>query len=328
MQDRVTEIEKAIYATYEESQRRGNSVPPSAIGEKCARKIWYQFRWIRPTEFDGRMLSLFHTGNLEEGRIIEDLRAAGYTVEGQQYEVKRDELMRGNIDGIIFSETMAPHILEIKTHSQNSFDRLEAKGVAASKPTHYVQMQIYMHLLEIPAPERITGALYVAKNKNTDEIYAERVQYDAEFAESLIAKAREIATAETPPAKISESCEAFDCQYCDYRNYCHQGVTSCEGKNLNKLATAVLPVASCRSCKFSSAESAPLFKCALQGLRNARELTKAEQEAGCNQYRPIVELLPFTLTHDGFGDFRDLDGKLINAQTAAELCMGIGGVPE
>lgn len=319
--ERIKEIESAIYATYDAPQRRGNSIPPSTIGEKCARKIWYAFRWIRPTEFDGRMKSLFATGNMEETRIVDDLRRAGFTVEGQQIEVRYNDLMRGNIDGIISRKDMPPHILEIKTHSQSSFDRLEAKGVQASKPTHYAQMQIYMHLLTpAPATTRITGALYVAKNKNTDAIYCERVQYDADFAESLIAKAREMATAETPPAKISESCDAFDCTYCDYRSYCHQGVTSCDGKNLNKLAAAVLPVATCRSCKFSSAENAPLFKCALQGLRDARELAKVEQEAGCNKYRPIAELLPFTPTYDGHDDFRDLDGKLVMGQTVAEMC--------
>ena len=319
--ERVKDIEEAIYATYDAPQRRGNSIPPSTIGEKCARKIWYSFRWVRPVSFDGRMMSLFATGNFEEKRIISDLRKAGFTVGWEQVEVKHQDLMRGNIDGVVSKTGMPWHILEIKTHSQSSFDRLEAKGVKESKRTHYAQMQIYMHLLTPPPKEaRIVWALYVAKNKNTDAIYVERVAYDAEFAEWLLIEAKHIATAETPPAKISESCDAFDCQYCEYRSYCHQGVTSCEGKNLNKLAAAVLPVATCRSCKFSSAENAPLFKCTLLGLMDARELTKAEQEAGCNRYRPIAELLPLTPTHDGHGDFRDLDGKLVMGQTVAEMC--------
>lgn len=319
--ERIKEIESAIYATYYAPQRRGNSIPPSTIGEKCARKIWYSFRWVRPVSFDGRMMSLFATGNFEEKRIISDLRKAGFTVGWEQVEVKHQDLMRGNIDGVISKTGMPWHILEIKTHSQSSFDRLEAKGVKESKRTHYAQMQIYMHLLTPPPKEaRIVWALYVAKNKNTDAIYVERVAYDAEFAEWLLIEAKHIATAETPPAKISESCDAFDCTYCDYRSYCHQGVVSCGGKNLSKLADAVLPVVSCRSCKFSCAENAPLFTCAVKGMRNARELTKAEQEAGCGQYRPRLELVPFTPAVEEQEGFKDLAGELLSWQALAEMC--------
>ena len=45
-------------------------------------------------------------------------------------------------------------------------------------------MQIYMHLLGLKR------ALYLAKNKNTDELYSERIKYDKAEAERLLLKAR------------------------------------------------------------------------------------------------------------------------------------------
>ena len=48
----------------------------------------------------------------------------------------------------------------------------------------------------------LTRALYVAVNKNDDELYAERVKYDAARALSLVAKAERIVAAHAAPAKL------------------------------------------------------------------------------------------------------------------------------
>jgi len=52
----------------------------SAIGGKCARKIWYQFRWYKEEAFSGRLLRLFNRGHEEEFRIVRWLRAMGLEV--------------------------------------------------------------------------------------------------------------------------------------------------------------------------------------------------------------------------------------------------------
>ena len=59
-----------------------------AAENDCDRAIWYAFRWAHPpTAYDGRMLRLFRTGDREEARLIEELRAIGCVVEGEQERI-------------------------------------------------------------------------------------------------------------------------------------------------------------------------------------------------------------------------------------------------
>lgn len=62
----------------------------SVIGDKCMRKLWYGFRWVRHAEYTnhktgedkkGQMLRLFNRGHKEEFRLVEWLRGMGFTVE-------------------------------------------------------------------------------------------------------------------------------------------------------------------------------------------------------------------------------------------------------
>ena len=57
-------------------------------------------------------------------------------------------------------------------------------------------MQIYMHL------SRLKFAAYIVVNKNDDDLYFERVAYDADEGARIEAKAEAIVAAESPPAKL------------------------------------------------------------------------------------------------------------------------------
>ena len=52
----------------------------SQIGRECERALFYQFRWAWTPRFDGRMIRLFETGDLEEARFEKELRAIGAIV--------------------------------------------------------------------------------------------------------------------------------------------------------------------------------------------------------------------------------------------------------
>ena len=62
-------------------------------------------------------------------------------------------------------------------------------GVEKSKPEHWAQMQLYMHW------SGMERAYYLAVNKDTDDLYGERVHYDKEAATRLVAKAQAVVTA-------------------------------------------------------------------------------------------------------------------------------------
>lgn len=139
----------------------------SVIGEECARKIWFQFRWAKdatvtvgdtdlgePPDFPGRIYRLFETGDLEEDRLIADLERIGCEVfganpiTGEQFRISNHGgHFGGSQDALVRGIPEAPktwHLGEFKTHSKKSFNRLKKKGVRESKPRHYTQMNVYM----------------------------------------------------------------------------------------------------------------------------------------------------------------------------------------
>lgn len=253
----------------------------SVLGKECERQLWYDFRWAHDAEkFSGRMLRLFATGDVEEGRLKEDLRAIGVEVldvdpaTGEQWAVAfANGHARGHADGRLLNVPSAEkteHLFEAKTHNDKSFKALVKDRVEKSKPVHFAQMQLYMHGLGL------TRALYLAKNKNDDELYAERVKYDAAAALKLVARAERIVAAHAAPPKLFEDPEAkmaWVCRSCPALGVCHHG----EFARRN-----------CRTCLHSTPVADGGWQCA----RFNRPLSIEDQRAGCAHHLYLPTLVP------------------------------------
>ena len=109
-----------------------------------------------------------------------------------------------------------PFLLEFKTHNTKSFVALVTKGVKEYKPVHYMQMQVYMHKKDL------NYALYMAVNKNDDDLHIEIVRRDPVIGAALIAKAARVVAAKQPPLRIGKHASWVDCQWCDYKGPCHK----------------------------------------------------------------------------------------------------------
>lgn len=281
-----------IYASYVERQRIS---PPrthlgaSEIGKECARAIWYSFRWAKDADFPGQMLRLFDTGKLEEDRLIADLNAVGVDVKpfdpktGKQY---RMELFGGHfggsLDGVCIGLVEAPkswHVLEMKTHNDRSFKSLCEKGVRESKPEHFCQMQIYMgmsHEVGLPGIPPMDRAFYFAVNKNTDQLYAERVHYDGGLYQDIKARASQIIFAQTPPIRVSNNSDSRACKFCNYKSFCHK-----------QEDPTVVPARSCRTCIHAT----PTQDGKWHGAKYDKILSLSEQSAGCSRHLYIPQLI-------------------------------------
>ncbi|MCA3380183.1 MAG: PD-(D/E)XK nuclease family protein [Roseomonas sp.] len=270
---------EAIYAAYEAGQEPGyrQHLGASGIGAECERAIWYSFRWATRARHAGRMLRLFETGHMAEARFVANLRRIGVTVmeidpdTGRQWNV-RDATghFGGSMDAIAvgFPEAIkAWHVCEFKTHSAKSFAALQKDGVAKSKPMHAAQMQVYMHL------SGIERAFYLAVNKDTDELYQERLHYDAAEAMRLLARAERIINATRPPGRVSNDPAWWQCRFCDHHDKCHGDA---------------LPERHCRSCLHSSAEAEGRWHCA----RHDVALDAKTQAQGCAAHLFIPDLVP------------------------------------
>lgn len=220
----------------------------SQLGHPCDRWLWLSFRWAVQPQFPGRILRLFRRGQMEEATIVSDLRAIGMDVRTsrQQERVDFGAHVSGSIDAIIESGVPAApkkrHVAEFKTHGSKSFAALEKAGsVASAKPEHFVQMQLYMHGLQIDR------ALYVAVCKDDDRIYTERVRYEKDVAERYIERGRRLALEDRMPPPISTDPSWYQCKFCDAHEFCHETKTT---KHVN-----------CRTCAHSTAKEDSTWRC-------------------------------------------------------------------
>lgn len=268
-------IVTAIYAAYEKSEAPRAHLGASRIGESCSRRLWLEWRWCGQEAFPGRVRRMFDTGKREESRLIADLRAIGCEVmEGptpdEQWRVSAcDGHFGGSLDAAGRGFPDAPKtwaVIEFKTHNEKSFRALEAKGVQASKPIHYAQMTAYAGLAGM---DRM---VYVAVNKNTDEIYAERLHFDKTEFDRLMAKAQSIISAPVPPPRISEDASWYECKFCPFHAQCHGEAR---------------PAVTCRSCAHSTPVAGGAWHCA----RFDAEIPEDAQREGCADHRYIPSLL-------------------------------------
>lgn len=273
-------IDRAIVAV---EPRGHSSVVRCSSINRCERAQWYAFRWHGdPEQFEARQLRIFDTGNVEEGRMVGWLQMAGVEVmavdpeTGEQFTVSfANDHCKGHTDGEatgIIEAPKTPHLLECKTHNAKSFAQLVKHGVAISKPDHMAQMQIYMH------GRKLNRAFYLAKNKDTDELYAERVNYDPAHAMALEAKAERIVTADRPPPRISEKPDWFECRFCARNDVCFNASTALQPRN-------------CRNCLHSSPVMDPRYPGDWICNHHNRFLTLADQRAGCPSHLFIPDLV-------------------------------------
>ncbi len=269
----------AIYAAYKQAANlyHSHGLSVSSLGEECDRKLWYAFRHAyAPEAKDGRILRLFETGEREEVRMLDDLRKIGVKVTNEQARVDAcNGHLRGRIDAECDGLPEAPktrHIVECKTHNDKNFKALSS-GVLKGKYSHYVQLQIYMHLLGA------TRGLYLACNKNDESLYCERVEYDPVFCAKLIARAQTIIDAPRPPVRLHDdpaSRAAWACTYCPARALCHE---------------SALPEHNCRTCLHSTPVEGANWICALR-LPASGVLTREEVATGCPRHLYIPDLVP------------------------------------
>lgn len=294
-QDIQPDTAAAILRGYEQAQdeRHRMHLGASLIGGQCARKLWYTLHWADKEKLSGQKLRLFGSGHLQEPRVVADLRRIGVQVEetgpdGAQWTFRAIGGHFGcSLDGAGLGFPEAPktwHSLEVKTANQKNYDKLVKGGVKEAKPEHHAQMQVGMGLAKL---ER---AMYICVNKNTDEVYSERVRFDKAEFDRLVARAETIIKANEPPARFTEDPTRFPCKWegkasgagpgqCAFFNVCH--------------GTQV-PEVNCRTC----AHAAPKldgdkgeWTCANEHLKSMPIISEQLQRTGCQEHRFIPVFL-------------------------------------
>ncbi len=286
----LPELSETVEKIYKHYKKTGDTESPrkylgaSIIGHHCERYLWYNFRQTTKPEFDGRMYRLFQTGHLEEARMVEDLLDIGCEVhdidqDGNQFAISDlGGHFSGHMDGVGLGIPEAPktwHVLEFKTHNSKSFAKLKKSGVKDFKPQHYAQMQVYMH------KTGMKRALYMAKDKNTDELYTERIRYDQAFCENLMARAERIVFNNKPPERPYSRSDYYLCSWCDAQKICWG------------IGDTALPITapSCRQC----CHATPKLDGHARWLctKHERSLSSQDQDTTCDKHLLLPGMLSF-----------------------------------
>ena len=278
----------------------------SQIGNECERALWYQFRWMASPDFEGRMLRLFETGDREEDRVISNLRAIGLQVWSRDPETGRqisfDEYgghFALSLDGMLASmpEADKPHVLEIKTMNEKSWKATRNLGVQKSKPIYWAQCHVGMYM------SKVDRACFVAVNKNTDEIYIERIEADKAFGKALVEKAGKIIFSEQPPAKLSGDPSWFECKFCSYKSVCHYDA---------------LPEVNCRTCAKSTAGQDGKWHCA--EWDKALEIDNQRTACPKHLFNPYAMPWPISNAGNDFIEYETEDGEIVrNHENSRDL---------
>lgn len=242
------DINEYCRVTYDDGHR--SHLGASMIGDICLRRLWYGFRWVQSSKFDGRMQRLFNRGHKEEARWIEWLRGIGIQIweladDGKQFRIDDVEKhFGGSLDGIglVSAEAIkrkpiyqlladvGPFLTEYKTYNRKTFDKLVKDGVRKSKPRHWVQMCSYGRKYGY------AYALYCPICKDDDDIHPEIVELDWNVGADAVRKAEHVITSQSAPPRYSELPSHIECKFCDFHAVCHRGAPF--EKN-------------CRSCRFA-----------------------------------------------------------------------------
>lgn len=265
----VTGIDAYAVKAYDGGHRE--HLGASIIGDECARKIYYTFRWVKKSTFDGRMQRLFQRGHLEELRYIEYLRGMDFTVTDKDAQIKVSDCnghFGGSLDGIVsFPATWGisgNFLVEYKTKGTGAgFNKLAEKGVRLTSPEHWAQQCVYGY------KQNLTHSIYFSVNKNDDSIHCEFVKLDHGLGQDMIRKADRIINDPAPPEKYSQQVTNFKCRMCNFVGICHNG------EPIEK---------NCRSCKFSRPVANAEWNCDKYNNIIPKDFIKT----GCDSYEPVV----------------------------------------
>jgi hypothetical protein len=228
--ERVNALVDAALVARNRRQRPRDYLGGSRVGEPCARRLAYEVAHAPKDggrEFDGGILRVFDAGHQLEALSIRWLREAGFDLrdrgaDGEQFGfAAAGGRLRGHADGVIVAGPDVglrwPALWEHKALGQKSWADLLKRGLRASKPVYFSQVQLYMAYLDLEV------VLFTALNRDTLALHHEAVPFEPAEAQRLSDRAvdilREAEAGELPP-RVADNADFHLCRFCPYAIRC------------------------------------------------------------------------------------------------------------
>ena len=184
------------------TERPRSYVSSSGLGRACLLQIQYDYLAVPKDdgqEFAPKTLRIFEAGHRGEDMVASWLRLAGFDLrterpDGRQYGFAAlDGRLKGHIDGCLVGGPVPmayPALWENKALGASSWKDTVKRGVAVAKPVYAAQIALYQAYMDLIKP-----ALFTALNRDTQEIYAELVPFDAALAQQMSDRAVQVVRA-------------------------------------------------------------------------------------------------------------------------------------
>ena len=286
----LIQLDKAMQAKADAEVSRGH-MGLSSICDEDMRMTWLRFRWSLPDDLTPRTRRIFRLGNIIEDEVIALLRAIP-GVELLDRDPKTGEQLRfseygdhvgGSMDGVIKGIPEAPltwHVFECKSAKQSQFTALmKAGSIKAWSPTYHGQAQNYM------GASSLERALFAVYNKDTSEIYFERIKRIPGFWENTQITAGDLLSLQGPPM----SC---------YTNRDFYKIKKFKSEKYQRVYWGdELPSPNCRNCKHAEIRMDGDAAWGCTRWQKDR-LTLVEQKSGCDLHLYMPALMPMKQIED------------------------------
>jgi len=194
-------IDSALLARHQAQPSR-RYVSSSGLGRECLRQIQYDYLAVPKDEgrdFEPSTLRIFEAGHRGEDVVAAWLRAARFDLrthrlDGRQFGFSMlSGRFRGHIDGCLISgpaPMIFPALWENKAVGAGPWKEIVKRGVVVARPVYAAQIALYQAYLDLPNP-----ALFTALNRDTLELHAELVPFDAALAQAMSDRAVQVVRA-------------------------------------------------------------------------------------------------------------------------------------
>ncbi len=236
--EQVTALVDSALTAEHASRRPRSYLGASRLGVACERALQYEYAQapVDPgRELPGRVLRIFEVGHSLEALAIRWLWLAGFDLhtekaDGGQFGFSvAGGRIQGHVDGILASgpETLGlayPALWECKTMNARAWRETVKRGVVQAKPVYAAQIAVYQAYMEASVPGISQNpALFTAINKDTQELWFERVPFDGGLAQRMSDRAVRIIQAteagELLP-RLATTPTHYECKGCAWQDRC------------------------------------------------------------------------------------------------------------
>ncbi len=238
LHERLTALVDRALQTERAATKRRDYLGASRLGHTCERALQYEYAGapVDPgRDFSGRILRVFEAGHAFEAMAIRWLELAGFTLytrrpDGEPFGFAvANGRLQGHIDGVLVGGPADaglhyPMLWECKSMKSSIWRDTVKHGVVKSKPVYAAQMALYQAYLADTIPGICDHpALFTAINKDTQELWFERVPFDAALAQRMSDRGVRVLSATDAGdllPRIATTPTHHECRMCPWQDRC------------------------------------------------------------------------------------------------------------